>query len=181
MLIHRLLRRLFPAFCGGKALNGNVKHFVFDLTCDVTGDPGIKFLSFIWKMSSRPLHYRLNFSTTPLVSEIDGGPLRPPPPPQQRVGGGLGPAWRGLTWACHEIDLTSGHEYKKSKIYKLHELLTSSTSKSLKTLGSELWLWQGVKVAKLRFEVTSLNVTWRPDLIWPGVKMSTQDAQRMNE
>ena len=25
-----------------------------------------------------------------------------------------------LTWAGHEIDLTSGHEYKKSKIYKLH-------------------------------------------------------------
>ena len=25
----------------------NVKHFVFDLTCDVTGDPGVKFLSFI--------------------------------------------------------------------------------------------------------------------------------------
>ena len=70
-----------------------------------------------------------------------------------------------LTWACREIDLTSGHEYKNSKIYKLLELLTSSTSKSLKTLGSELWLWQGVKVAKLRFEVTSFNVTWRPDLI----------------
>ena len=33
-----------------------------------------------------------------------------------------------LTWASHEIDLTSGHEYKKSKIYKLLELLTSSTS-----------------------------------------------------
>ena len=55
------------------------------------------------------------------------------------------------------MDLTSGHEYKKSKIYKLHELLTLSTSKSLKTLGSELWLWQGVKFAKLHFEVTSLN------------------------
>ena len=41
-----------------------------------------------------------------------------------------------LTWAGHEIDLTSGHEYKKSKIHKLLELLTSSTSKSLKTLGS---------------------------------------------
>ena len=41
-----------------------------------------------------------------------------------------------LTWAGHEIDLTSGHEYKKSEIYKLLELLTSSTSKSLKTLGS---------------------------------------------
>ena len=74
-----------------------------------------------------------------------------------------------LTWACHEIDLTSGHECKKYKIYKLHELFTSSSSKSLKTLGSELW--QDVKLAKLHFEVTSLNVTWRPDLIWPGVNI----------
>ena len=56
------------------------------------------------------------------------------------------------TWAVHEIDLTSGHEYKKSKIYKLLELLTLSTSKSLKTLGSELWLWKGVKL---------LNCVWR--------------------
>ena len=35
MSIHMLLMRLFPAFFGGKALNGNVKHFVFDLTCEV--------------------------------------------------------------------------------------------------------------------------------------------------
>ena len=41
-----------------------------------------------------------------------------------------------LTWAGHEIDLTSGHEYQKSEINKLLELLTSLTSKSLKTLGS---------------------------------------------
>ena len=47
MSIHRLLMRLFPAFCLGKALNGNVKHFVFDLTCDVTGDLEVKFLNFI--------------------------------------------------------------------------------------------------------------------------------------
>ena len=47
MSIHRLLMRLFTAFCLGKALNRNVKHFVFDLTCDVTGDLEIKFLNFI--------------------------------------------------------------------------------------------------------------------------------------
>ena len=46
MSIHRLLMRLFPTFCLGKALNGNVKHFVFDLTCDVTGDLEVKFLNF---------------------------------------------------------------------------------------------------------------------------------------
>ena len=75
--------------------------------------------------------------------------------------------WDGhfKTWAGHEIGLTSGHEFKKSKINKLLELLTSSTSKSLNALGLELWLWHGVKVAKLRFEVTPLNVTWRSDLI----------------
>ena len=28
--------------------------------------------------------------------------------------------------------------------------------------------------------MTSLNVTWRPDLIWPGAKIFTQDAQRLN-
>ena len=141
-----------------------MSNILFDLTCDVTGDPGVKFLNFICKTSSRPLHCRLNFSATSIGFRDRWVPLRPPPP-QQRVGAGLGSAGRGLTWACHEIDLTSGHEYKKYKIYKLHELLTSSTSESLKTLGSELWLWQGVKVAKLRFEVTSLDVTWRSDLI----------------
>ena len=45
MSIHRLFMRLFPAFCGGKALNGNVKHFVFDLTCDAKGEPEVKFLT----------------------------------------------------------------------------------------------------------------------------------------
>ena len=68
-------------------------------------------------------------------------------------------------WAGHEIDLTSGHKYKNSKINKLYELLTSSSSKSLKILDSELWLWRDVKHTKLRFEVMSLNVIWRPDLI----------------
>ena len=29
------------------ALNGNVKHFVFDLTCDVTGNHGVKLFTFI--------------------------------------------------------------------------------------------------------------------------------------
>ena len=47
MSIHRLLMRLFPAFCGGKALNGNAKHFVFDLSCDVTGNPEVIFLNLI--------------------------------------------------------------------------------------------------------------------------------------
>ena len=64
MPIHRLLMRLFSAFCGGKALNGDVKHFVFNLTCDVTGDAGLKFFNVFWKISSRPLYCRLNFSTT---------------------------------------------------------------------------------------------------------------------
>ena len=97
MSIHRLLMRLFPAFCGGKALNGNVKHFVFYLTCDVTGDLEVKFLNFIWKTSSRPFHCRLNFSPTSVgFRDRWGAATPPPPPPQQRVGSGLGPAGRGL-------------------------------------------------------------------------------------
>ena len=36
-----------PGILLGKAFNGNVKHFVFDLTCDVTGDLEVKFLNFI--------------------------------------------------------------------------------------------------------------------------------------
>ena len=98
MSIHRLLMRLFPAFCLGKALNGNVKHFVFDLTCDVTGDLEVKFLNFIWKISSRPFHCRLNFSPTS-VGFRDRWGGRYGPPPQQRVGSVLGPAGRGLTRA----------------------------------------------------------------------------------
>ena len=47
MSIHMLLMRLFSAFCGGKTLNGNVKHFVFDLTWDVTGDSGVKFFNLV--------------------------------------------------------------------------------------------------------------------------------------
>ena len=62
MSIHRLLMRLFSAFCGEKALNGNAKHFVFDLTCDVTSDPGVKVFNFIRNISSTSLHCRLNFS-----------------------------------------------------------------------------------------------------------------------
>ena len=99
--IHRLLMRLFPAFCLGKALNGNVKHFVFDLTFDVTGDLEVKFLNFIWKNSSRPFHCRLNFSPTSVgFRDRWGGATAPPP--QQRVGSGLGPAGRGLSWQARQ-------------------------------------------------------------------------------
>ena len=52
MSIHRLLKRLFSVFCGGKALNGNVIHFVFDLTCYITGEPWVNFLNFIRKIST---------------------------------------------------------------------------------------------------------------------------------
>ena len=38
-----------PAFCGGKALNENVKHFVFDLTCHVTCDSRVKFFKLYLK------------------------------------------------------------------------------------------------------------------------------------
>ena len=88
MSIHRLLMRLFSAFCGGKALNGNVKHFVFDLTCDVTDDPEVIFFKLIWKISSRALHCRLNFSATPIGyrDSREGGRYAPPPPPAEGRG-----------------------------------------------------------------------------------------------
>ena len=38
-----------------------MSHFVFDLTCDVTGDTGVNFFNFIWKISSSTLYCRLNF------------------------------------------------------------------------------------------------------------------------
>ena len=96
MSIHRLRVRLFSVFCGVKALNGNVKHFVFDLTCEVTGDPGVKFFDFIWKILSRSLHCGLNFSATSIGYRDRWGRYAPPPPPQQRAGAGLGPAGCGL-------------------------------------------------------------------------------------
>ena len=77
MSIHRLLMCLYSAFCGGK---------VFDLTCDVTGDPGVKFFKFIWKISSRPLHFRLNFSATSIGYRDRWGRYSPPPPPAEGSG-----------------------------------------------------------------------------------------------
>ena len=69
---------------------------VFDLTCDVTGGLKVKFLNFIWKISSRPFHCRLiSFPTSVGFWDRWGGAATPPPP-QQRVGSGLGPAGRGL-------------------------------------------------------------------------------------
>ena len=76
----------------------NVKHFVFDLTCDVTGDLEVKFLNFIWKISSMPFYCRLNFSPRSVGFRDRWGADTPPPPPQQRVGSGLGPAGRGLMY-----------------------------------------------------------------------------------
>ena len=83
-----------PGILPRKPLNGNVKHFVFDLTCDVTGDLEVKFLNFIWKISSRPFHCRLNFSPTSVGFRDRWGGADTAP--QQRVGSGLGPAGRGL-------------------------------------------------------------------------------------
>ena len=60
---------LFSAFCGGKALNGNVKHFAFDLTCDVVGKPEVKicFLSTSFPWLSNDL---LISKIGPVVSEL---------------------------------------------------------------------------------------------------------------
>ena len=71
----------------------NVKHFVFDLTCNVTGDLEVNFLNSIRKISSRPFHCRLNFSPTSVGFRDRWGAATAP---QQRVGAGLGPAGRGI-------------------------------------------------------------------------------------
>ena len=153
MSIHRLLMRLLPAFCGGKALNENVKHFVFDLTCDVTGDLEVKFLNFVWKVPSRPFHCRLNFSPRLLVSEIDRGPLRPPPPPPQRVGAGLGPAGRGLTlcpvWPFGNLVICPGGP----------EAPAPWVAKLPGVRHCEVWYWRrGLQLFKGHFQV---RVIWQ--------------------
>ena len=43
MTIHSLLMRLLSAFCGGKALNGNVKHFVLTWPVTTHVTPGSNF------------------------------------------------------------------------------------------------------------------------------------------
>ena len=70
--------RLFSTFCGGNALNGNVKHFVFDLTCDVTDDPGSNFQLHLKDLvQDSPLSFI--FPPLLLVTELAGGRYAPPP------------------------------------------------------------------------------------------------------
>ena len=63
-----------------------------------------------------------------------------------------------------EIDLTLGHRYKKSEIYKLYVSNGSWYPASFKTLSHLLWLWRGLKVAKWWCEVGSFKLIWWPDL-----------------
>ena len=83
--------RLFPAFCVGKALNGNVKHFVWPDLWRHRWPRGQIFKLYLKDLVQAVWFFLPRL----LVSEIDGGPLRPPPP-QQRVGAGLGPVGRRL-------------------------------------------------------------------------------------
>ena len=81
-----------------------MSHFVFDLICDVTGDTGVNFFNFIWKISSRTLYCRFNFPVTSIdywdrLGGGGGATAR-----QQKVGVGQGSAARGLTaWAASII------------------------------------------------------------------------------
>ena len=54
------------------------------LTCDVTGDPEVKFFKLIWKILSRPLHFRFNFSATFIGYRDRWGALCLPPPAEGR-------------------------------------------------------------------------------------------------
>ena len=102
MSIDRLLMRLFSAFCGGKALNWNVQHFVWpDLWRHRW--PRVKFFSCIWMISSRALHSQLNFSATSIGYRDRWGSATAP---QQRAGVGLGPAGRRWSRMIRPGDLT---------------------------------------------------------------------------
>ena len=97
MSIHGLLMRLLWAFRGWNALNGNIKPFVFDLTCDVTGNLGVIYLiHLIDLVQGYPFPFYFFRHVYWLLTE-GRGRYAPPPPPQQRVGVGLGLAGRGLT------------------------------------------------------------------------------------
>ena len=78
----------------------NILCLTWPVTSQVT--PGLNFFNFIWKISSRPLHCRLNFSATSIGFRDRWGGATPPPPPQQRAGAGQGPAGRGLSTATCE-------------------------------------------------------------------------------
>ena len=180
MSIHRLLMCLFLAFCLGKALNGNVKHFVFDLTFDVTGDLEVKFLNLIWNISSRPFHCRLNFSPTS-VGFRDRWGGRYGPPPQQRVGSGLGPAGRGLTLASGRgVDATppwvflnctpNRLEYHAEIFYSLWGVLCATFGeKKLVRSGqvTKLWRHKGNNLRQDFNEIVSKrNLAWCDWLEW---------------
>ena len=49
---------------------------------------------------------------------------------------------------CQEIDLTLGHRYNKSEMYKLYVPMGSLHPATFKALGHLLWSWRGLKVAK---------------------------------
>ena len=78
--IHRLLMRLLSVFCGGKALNGNAKHFVFDLTCDVIGDQEVVKICFQSRSFPGISNGFLISKIGPVVLELTGAMNSPPPP-----------------------------------------------------------------------------------------------------
>lgn len=61
----------------------------------------------------------------------------------------------------HEPDLTSGHEYKKSEIYKSFILIPLCSPEKKKLIEEKLWIWQAFKIF-LRWG----HVTASGDLTW---------------
>ena len=88
MSIHRLLMRLFSEFCGGKAINGKCQTFCVWPDLWRHRWPRGQFFNFIWKISSRLLHCRLNFSATSFGYRDRWGAATPPPPPPPSRGQG---------------------------------------------------------------------------------------------
>ena len=63
----------------------NVKHFDFDLTCDVTRDPEVNKICFPPTVFPGLSNAAWIFRIGPVVSEIRGGARNSPPPPVGRV------------------------------------------------------------------------------------------------
>ena len=69
--------RLLSVFCGEKAFNGNIKHFVFGLTCDVIGDPEVIKICFPWIIIPGLLT-RARVAVSATFAMVGGGQNDPP-------------------------------------------------------------------------------------------------------
>ena len=82
MSIHQLPMRLFPAFCGGKALNGNVKHFVWPDLWRHRWPRGQIFKLYVKDLvQAFPLPFEFFPTSVGFRDRWGGWRYAPPPPP----------------------------------------------------------------------------------------------------